>query len=162
MSSLPVIRGLADDRLRVKVDGMDTVAACPNHMNSPLSYIDPTAVEGVQVYSGVTPVSVGGDSIGGSILVQSAAPAFADAGQRLTQGEVGGFYRSNGDGWGGNVSGTYATDSLSINYTGAYAQSDNYKAGGDFKDYIFTGRVGHTLALGRGRARPPTAPTTSR
>ena len=59
VSSLPVIRGLADDRLRTKVDGMDLVAACPNHMNSPLSYIDPTAVESVQVYSGVTPVSRG-------------------------------------------------------------------------------------------------------
>jgi iron complex outermembrane receptor protein len=147
VSSLPVIRGLADDRLRTKVDGMDLVASCPNHMNSPLSYIDPTAVESVQVYAGVTPVSVGGDSIGGSIVVQSAAPAFAKPGEDLTQGEAGAFYRSNGDSWGGNLSGTYATESLSLNYTGSYAQSDNYKAGGDFKDYTFTGREGHTLDL---------------
>lgn len=147
VSSLPVIRGLGDDRLRTKVDGMDLIASCPNHMNSPLSYIDPTAVEGVQVYSGVTPVSVGGDSIGGTIVVQSAPPAFADPGGRLAKGEVGSFYRSNGDSWGGNLAGTYATDSLSINYKGAYAQSDNYKAGGDFKDYTFTGRAGHTLDL---------------
>ena len=118
VSSLPVIRGLADDRLRTKVDGMDLVASCPNHMNSPLSYIDPTAVESVQVYAGVTPVSVGGDSIGGSILVQSAAPVFANPGEHLAQGEAGAFYRSNGDSWGGNLSGTYATDSLSLNYTG--------------------------------------------
>jgi iron complex outermembrane receptor protein len=66
VSSLPVIRGLADDRLRTQVDGMDLVAACPNHMNSPLSYIDPTAVANIDVYAGVTPVSVGGDSIGGA------------------------------------------------------------------------------------------------
>lgn len=31
VSSLPSIRGLADDRLRIKVDGMDLIAACPNH-----------------------------------------------------------------------------------------------------------------------------------
>jgi iron complex outermembrane receptor protein len=37
VSSLPSIRGLADDRLRIKVDGMDLIASCPNHMNSPLS-----------------------------------------------------------------------------------------------------------------------------
>lgn len=147
VSGLPVIRGLADDRLRTKIDGMDLVAACPNHMNSPLSYIDPTAVESVQVFSGVTPVSVGGDSIGGSIVVQSAAPAFADSGGHLMKGEAGMFYRSNGDSWGGNLSSTYATESLSLNYTGAYALSDNYKAGGDFKDYTFTGRAGHTLDL---------------
>ena len=146
VSSLPVIRGLADDRLRTKVDGMDLVASCPNHMNSPLSYIDPTAVESVKVYPGVTPVSLGGDSIGGSILVESASPAFADPGKSLTQAEIGAFYRSNGDAWGGHLSGSYATDSLSLAYSGAYAQSDNYRAGGDFKDYGFTGRSGHDLA----------------
>ena len=147
VSSLPVIRGLADDRLRTKVDGMDLVAACPNHMNSPLSSIDPTAVDRIQVYSGVTPVSVGGDSIGGSILVESAAPVFANPDEYLATGDAGTFYRSNGDSWGGNLSGTFATENLSFHYAGAYAQSDNYKAGGDFKDYNFTGRVGHTLPL---------------
>lgn len=35
VSSLPVIRGLANDRLRIKVDGMDLIASCPNHMNPP-------------------------------------------------------------------------------------------------------------------------------
>ncbi len=146
VSSLPVIRGLADDRLRTKVDGMDLVAACPNHMNSPLSYIDPTAVANIDVYAGVTPVSVGGDSIGGSIVVRSADPAFAKAGEHLMQGKAGSFYRSNGDGWGGNLSGTFATETVSLGYTGAYTQSDNYEAGDDFKDYTFTGRAGHTLA----------------
>ena len=145
VSSLPVIRGLADDRLRTKVDGMDLVAACPNHMNSPLSYIDPTAVASIDVYAGVAPVSVGGDSIGGSIVVRSADPAFAKPGEQLLNGEAGTFYRSSGDGWGGNVAGTWATESLSLSYTGAYTQADNYVAGGDFKNYTFTGRVGHTL-----------------
>ena len=41
-SSLPAIHGLADDRVRIQVDGMDLVASCPNHMNPPLSYLDPT------------------------------------------------------------------------------------------------------------------------
>jgi iron complex outermembrane receptor protein len=104
-------------------------------------------VDNVQVYSGVTPVSVGGDSIGGTIVVDSAAPVFAEAGGRVMQGEAGSFFRSNGDSWGANLSGTMANESLSLNYTGSYAQSDNYKAGGDFKDYTFTGRVGHTLDL---------------
>ena len=36
VSSLPVIHGLADDRLRIKVDGMDLISACGNHMNPPL------------------------------------------------------------------------------------------------------------------------------
>ena len=91
-SSLPVIRGLADDRIRVKVDGMDLIASCPNHMNPPLSYIDPTNVGTLRVYSGITPVSVGGDSIAGTIIAETRAPVFAAPGQAfLTTGEVGGF-----------------------------------------------------------------------
>ena len=145
VSSLPAIRGLADDRLRIEVNGMDLLSACPNHMNSPLSYIDPTAVANIDVYAGVTPVSVGGDSIGGSIVVRSADPAFAQSGNRLLKGEAGTFYRGNGEGWGGNLSGTFATESVSFTYTGAFAQADNYEAGDHFKTYTFTGRAGHTL-----------------
>ena len=44
VSSLPSIRGLADDRIRIKVDGMDLIASCPNHMNPALSYLDPSNV----------------------------------------------------------------------------------------------------------------------
>ena len=146
VSSLPVIHGLADDRLRIKVDGMDLIAACPNHMNSPLSYIDPSAVANVQVYAGVSPVSVGGDSIGGSIVADSAPAAFAQPGQgTLLKGEAGTFYRSNGEAHGANVSATLASDRVSLNYSAAYAKSGNYDAGDDFKTYLFTGRSGHTL-----------------
>ncbi len=134
VSSLPVIRGLADDRLRIKVDGMDLISACGNHMNPPLSYIDPTSVATATVYAGIAPVSSGGDSIGGTILVESAAPEFAAAGAgTLLKGEVGTFYRSNGNAVGANVSATVAGETLSMTYSGSSAQSGNYTAGGDFK-----------------------------
>ena len=146
VSSLPVIRGLADDRLRTQVDGMDLVAACPNHMNSPLSYIDPTAVANIDVYAGVTPVSVGGDSIGGSIVVRSADPAFAQPGAHLLKGEAGTFYRSNIDGWGGNLSGTLRHREPEPQlHRRLRPDADNYQAGDNFKNYTFTGRPGHTL-----------------
>jgi iron complex outermembrane recepter protein len=146
ISGLPSIRGLADERLRTQVDGAKLVAACPNHMNPPLSYIAPAAVADVDVYPGVTPVSVGGDSIGGSIVVRSADPAFAESGQTVTSGSVGAFFRSAGDAWGGNLSAGYATEHLSVGYAGSYADADDYRAGGSFKDYAFTGHPGHTLA----------------
>ena len=148
VSSLPVIHGLADDRLRITVDGMDFIASCPNHMNPPLSYLDPTNVAQIKVYAGIAPVSVGGDSIGGSIIAETAAPQFAAPGQGLlSKGEIGAFYRSNNDAQGGNLAATLATENLSISYTGAYAKADNYKAAGNFKSTTATGRVGHTLAL---------------
>jgi iron complex outermembrane receptor protein len=134
VSSLPVMHGLGDDRLRIKVDGMDLVSACGNHMNPPLSYIDPTRVSKATVFAGLAPVSSGGDSIGGTILVESAEPVFALAGQgTLLQGEAGTFYRSNGNVIGANLSATAAGENLSVTYSGSTVQSDNYSAGGDFK-----------------------------
>ena len=62
-SSLPVLRGLADDRNRTLVDDMDLIASCPNHMNSPLSYLDPSNVASLKVYPGISPVSVAGDPL---------------------------------------------------------------------------------------------------
>lgn len=148
VSSLPSIHGLADDRLRIKVDGMDLLSSCPNHMNSPLSYLDPSQVETLKVYAGITPVSVGGDSIGGAIIAETAAPEFAAPGQgHLLKGQVGALYRSNNNARGGNLTATYATEMLNITYSGATIQADNYTAGGDFKTTTATGRPGHTLPL---------------
>ena len=98
------IHGMADDRVRVKVDGMDLISACANHMNPPLSYIDPSSVGNVKVYAGIAPVSVGGDSIGGTIQVNSQAPEFAREGQgTLVKGQAGVLYRSNGNAQGANL-----------------------------------------------------------
>ncbi|HRF74045.1 MAG TPA: TonB-dependent receptor plug domain-containing protein [Accumulibacter sp.] len=134
VSSLPVIRGLADDRIRIQVDGMDLVSSCANHMNPPLSYIDPTHVGSVSLFAGVTPVSAGGDSIAGTILVGAPPPAFAKTGEGThRQGQAGAFYRSNGSARGANLSATVANEMFSANYSGSTAQAGNYSAGDHFK-----------------------------
>jgi len=148
VSGFPVIQGVADDRLRVKVDGMDLTASCPNHMNTPLSYLPPSDAGQLKVHSNIAPVSVGGDSIGGSILAESAAPKFARPGEsRLIEGELGTYYRSNGNARGGNAAATFATDALSLSYTGSVARANDYWAGGNFKTNTATGRPGYGLAL---------------
>ncbi len=144
VSSLPAIHGMADDRVRVKVDGMDLISACANHMNPPLSYIDPSSVGTVRVYAGIAPVSVGGDSIGGTIQVNSQAPEFAREGQgTLVKGQAGGLYRSNGNARGVNLMTLIASESLSMMYSGSTVRSDNYTAARDFK-------VAGPAATGRG------------
>jgi iron complex outermembrane receptor protein len=134
VSSLPVIHGLADDRIRIKVDGMDLISSCANHMNPALSYIDPSNVNSVQVLAGITPVSMGGDSIAGTILVNSEAPEFAAAGQGLlVKGQISTFYRSNNDARGVNISTSVANDKVYMRYTGSTVEANNYTAGGNFK-----------------------------
>lgn len=134
ISSLPAVHGLSDDRLRIQIDGADLVAACPNHMNSPLSYADPTRIESVTVYSGITPVSVGGDSIGGSIQVKSTPPEFATSDQKvIASGLLGAFYRSNGTALGYNVGATVAGEWANLTFRQSDARADDFKAGGSFK-----------------------------
>ena len=148
VSSLPAIHGMADDRVRVKLDGMDLISSCPNHMNPALSYIDPTNVGSITVYAGITPVSVGGDSIGGTIVAETPAPRFAAPGQApIFKGEVGVFYRSNNEARGGNIAASYATDAFNITYSGAVSAAENYKAASDFKTFSATGRGTNTLPL---------------
>jgi iron complex outermembrane receptor protein len=145
ISSLPSIHGLADDRLRVQVDGMDPTSACPNHMNPALSYISPAKVGRVTVFSGVTPVSVGGDSIGGTIQVESLPPAFATAaGKFLATGQAGAFFRSNGEAHGYDLAATAATEKLHLSYHESNAESDDYTAATAFK----AGAVGSLIPGG--------------
>lgn len=132
VSSLPAIHGMADDRLRIKVDGMDLIAACPNHMNPPLSYIDPTNVDSIEVFAGITPVSVGGDSIGGTIIVDTPRPQFAKVGgDTLLKATAGGFYRSESEG--GTLSANIAGENLGLNYTAAVTHANDYDSAHAFK-----------------------------
>lgn len=134
VSSLPAIHGLADDRVRIKVDGMDLISSCANHMNPPLSYIDPANVDNVQVYAGISPVSMGGDNIAGTIQVNSPSAEFAKSGEDLLiKATLGTFYRSNNDARGINASATVANEKVYMRYTGATTEANNYYAGRNFK-----------------------------
>ena len=146
LSSLPIVHGLSGDRLRIKIDGMDLIASCPNHMNPPLSSLDPAAIGALEVYAGITPVSVGGDSIGGTVVARTRDPVFAtDAQGKVSNGEIGAYWRSNGNAQGVNASASMATPTLYVAYSGAMARSDNLRAGADFKSLQETGRPGHLL-----------------
>lgn len=145
VSSLPMIRGLSDDRLRIKVDGMDMIAACPNHMNPPLSYMAPSDVGQMTVFADITPVSVGGDSIGGTVISESRAPEFTS--NAMIEGVVGGFNRSNNNARGSNVRVSRSSENLYTSYSGSYSKGDNYTAAKKFKSVAQTGRPGHTLPL---------------
>ncbi|WP_238473946.1 TonB-dependent receptor plug domain-containing protein [Altericroceibacterium spongiae] len=130
ISTMPAIRGLGEQRLTILVDGQTIDAACPNDMNSPLSYTDPQTLSSVNVLTGVAPVSSGGDNIGGIISVESAPPLFSVSDSLLVTGSVSTFYRSNGDGFGGAVKLTAAGRKLSASYTGSYTRSEQYEGGG--------------------------------
>ena len=129
-SSRPVIHGLGDERINILVDGTPVALACPNHMNPPLSYTDPQTVRQATVIAGISPVSLGGDSLGGTIVIDTQGPQFSDTSTMTLSGEASANYRSNGDGAGGSLAATLASDRLSLAYAGSVARSGDYRGGG--------------------------------
>lgn len=128
VSSLPIMRGLNDTRIKIDVNGMTVNSICPNHMNPALSYIDRTNIGSITILQGVTPVSMGGDSIAGTISVQSPDPVFAEPGKKLLlTGKASSFYRSNGDAFGGSIAAGIANENVRLDYTGSDTQRRNYR-----------------------------------
>ena len=151
VSSLPIIHGLGDDRLTISVDGMLLTSACANHMNPPLSYIAPSNVSSIVVKSGVSPVSYGGDNIGGTILVASDQPVFAKPGEDVkTSGSASTYYRSINQSTGAAFSGAVANSNLSFGVTGSIDHAKDYKDGHGntiTSTYYESRNLGATLAL---------------
>ena len=56
ISSLPVIQGMADDRVNIQIDGASVTSSCSNHMNPALSYVDPSKIASLDVWAGISPV----------------------------------------------------------------------------------------------------------
>lgn len=130
ISSLPAIHGMADDRVKIETDGMQITAACPNHMNPSLSYTDTSSIAAMDVVAGITPVSQGGDSIGGTIVVNSKDPVFAQkSGEAVASGDLTGFYRNNNDARGVAANASTANDKISVSYAGYGEKAGNYKDG---------------------------------
>jgi iron complex outermembrane receptor protein len=130
LASVPLLHGLGDERAKLVVDGMTVSSACANHMNPPLSYVAPSQIAEFRVMAGITPVSMGGDSIGGTIAVESRRPVFASPSERLhEENSSAGFFRSNGQNYGGSMTEWVAGRNLGLGYTGWWTTNENYTDG---------------------------------
>lgn len=128
IASLPVLRGLSDDRVGVLIDGQAATNYCPNHMNPVSSYIDASRVERIIVTPTLSPVSLGGDNIAGIISIETRAPDFSDGGVEVF-GKAGVRYQSVSNGVGGSLEANTAGEKLSARYEASWNRADNYKAG---------------------------------
>jgi iron complex outermembrane receptor protein len=130
VSGLPTIHGLGDDRIRILVNGVPVSAACPMHMNPPLSSIDPSNVASIEILPGVTPVRLGGDSIAGTIQVESSAPTFVAADDSVqSAGQLATFYRSNSSAFGATAAASMASRDFSLAYQGSGTHAGDYRDG---------------------------------
>lgn len=149
VSALPSLNGLNDERIKLTIDGASTTSACANHMNPVLSYIDASRISSVKVMAGLTPVSAGGDSIAGSIQIESEQPVFSNDGQLHTGGSISYFYGSNRRSHGVVAQASVAGEQWSLAYSGSNDKAESYRDGhGDrVLDTLYRSE-NHALTLG--------------
>ncbi len=99
--------------------------------------------------AGITPVSMGGDSIGGTISVDSPPPVFARPGERLhTEGGFSSFLRSNGRSYGASLAGSVATQNFSFAYDGSWTNTGDYRDGSGHRvTSTYSQNTHHALTL---------------
>lgn len=130
ISSLPIIQGMADDRINIQIDGAGITSSCSNHMNPALSYVDPSKISIMDVWAGITPVRHGGDSIGGSIIVKSKDLEFSDSSDKAKQRlNIKSYYKSNNQNQGASLDFSVATQKWFIGYSGFDERANNYRDG---------------------------------
>lgn len=121
------LRGLSGDRVAVRVEGMTITPACPNHMDPPLHYARPSNGDLIELMAGISPVSAGGDHIGGSLSVHSAAPEFAKGGPLLMRGALGASYLGNQDATRFHADLSVAGEDAAVQYRGSVATADDLR-----------------------------------
>lgn len=129
IASQPTIHGLSNDRVNITIDDVGITPSCPNHMNPALSYIDPEKIQSLETMAGITPVSYGGDSIGGSIVVKTKQFGFAEKGEIKKKLSATTFYKSNNDNVGASLGMGIANDKYSFFYEGLDEKANRYKDG---------------------------------
>ena len=133
-SSLPLLQGLSDDRIKVKIDGLDIISSCANHMNPPLSYTSPANINDIDVLAGLSSVSQGGDNIGGVINIKSNVIKFSENTPKISSGKLQTFFKSNNDAAGLNLSLSQFNQDTALKYFGSFVEANNSFAGSSFKN----------------------------
>ncbi len=123
-------RGMFGTRVNVRVDGLNIAPAGPNWMDPPLSNVPTQFLDTLTVVRGVSPVSAGDETIGGTVRARTRRIGFADSDRLRVRGELRGGYASANDGWSAGLL-LGASDRLQrMQLLAGWDDADDLRAGG--------------------------------
>jgi len=108
-ATIPLLHGLGDERTKLLVNGMTVLRFLPQPHEPTAFLYRSNQVAKANVMAGITPVNLGGDSIAGTISIESPQPVFCRTGRRIARGRD--FFHllpSNGSSYGGSLSSSIA------------------------------------------------------
>lgn len=145
----PVVRGLRETEVGTYLDGTRLFPAGPARMDSPLTHLDPSAVQNIEVVKGPYALTWGAGNLG-AIRVETAPlpPAY----DRTPSGTASFGYDTNLAA--AEISGTGSGRSGPVSFWthGAWRQGGDYRTGGadtipgDFRSSEIRGKLGYDVA----------------
>lgn len=122
----PVVRGLHETQVGVFVDGAQMFSGSSDRMDSPMSHLDPSALESIEVVKGPYALTWGAGNMAG-IRLETRDPLVL--GQRGMHGRVFSGYDTNLRASEAGASVTSSTDRLGYSVHGVWREGADYRSG---------------------------------
>lgn len=127
LTGIASYRGMFGNRINISIDGANMKEVGPNSMDPPLSHIPAPLTGKLTVHRGISPVSSGIESFGGSMHAESKKGRFAEGDGVETSGTASMGYGSVDDGHFGALLGAVATKNHKLYLSGSKEQGRDYK-----------------------------------
>jgi len=117
LTGIAQYRGMFGSRINTQIDGLNVAPAGPNWMDPPLSHLPTSQLESISVIRGISPVSAGAESIGGSIKAKTAKQPYSENDETAPHGSISTGYESNNNAYsiGGQLGASTGADRLQFN-----------------------------------------------
>jgi len=129
MTGIAQYRGMFGPRINVQLDGLNLTPAGPNWMDPPLSHVAPSQLENIKVNRGISPVSAGAESIGGSIQAKTSKLPYAANDNIESHGNLVTGYDNNNKSYHSSAQVGVSSDSNRIQVNGDFSKGQDMQSG---------------------------------
>jgi iron complex outermembrane receptor protein len=102
LTGISQYRGMYGSRVNTLIDGLNVAPAGPNWMDPPLSFVPSGALQDLTLVRGISPVSAGSETIGGTVRAELRQGEFGTGDDFEPHGVLGGGVRSINNAYDGN------------------------------------------------------------
>lgn len=124
------LNGLSQDRVKIRIDGMEITPGCPNHMDPPMHYVNAQNIDKIAIAVGITSVVSGGDSIGGTVTINTIAPQFSESDEMDLSGRIDARYLGATDGYDVSISTNIGFEKIAFRVNADANKGDDLKYSG--------------------------------
>ena len=127
LTGIASYRGMFGNRINISIDGANMKEVGPNSMDPPLSHIPAPLTGKLTVHRGISPVSSGIESFGGSMHAESKKGRFSEDDSIITSGTASMGYGSVDDGHYGAILGSVANKEHKLYLSGSKERGRDYR-----------------------------------